>query len=856
MFEQLFWGLRCFFVVEMMNWKSLVLFIGVFAGSVGLLSGQYDANTVAQRSASMPMVIGKVVDSASAKAINMVVVDLVKLGDKPMAEGGVSDTTGNFKLVLKSGYGKYLIRLTAVGYPVLEISDTLTLSAENPRFNCGLIYMSRTEEFAEKMEGAEIRVSGPVIENKIDRLVYNAGQDITSKGGSASDLLAKVPMVEVDMDGNVSIRGSRNLRVLINGRPSGMMAGSVADALRSLPADGIDKIEVITNPSAKYDAEGTAGIINIILKQVKLKGKTGNISSGLGTRSANLSGDVSIQNGTTNFTIRLGGHFWRSWGGGWTNRNNTINGVGYALRQENDIRNWGGGPRLTLSSDFQIDKTSALSVSTTFSTRMRNSDNDVNTSTGFANQPLDFLWRQATDNFTYTLGLDANIDYRKTFKKPGRELGVSAQFSGSQDNTDYSFLRYNQAGSETRKEVSLNIGKNNELTAQIDFTEPLHQKLIWELGLKTTLRSVNSDYHFDSFNYVSDRYSPITDRNNQFDYYQNVYGGYAQFTYNASAVYSLKLGGRYEATEFGGVLYLPVKESYQGLSYQNFIPYVNVNRKLGKGGYLRGTYTQRIQRPSLFYLNPYTNFSDPLNITTGNPRLSAEVSNNFEVSTGSYGATGGWGVNVFHRRIGNAIETIRSVGQDRVYRTTYGNIGLNYTTGFDVNSNLKGKWKGKDWSVNFNGGLGWVDIRSGQDTGLLKGARNQGITYSAGIRSSLKLNKYWQMELWGRFNAPTFTLQGTATNWFFHMIGVKRRFHSDKGGFGFGLDNPFIPRTDFITKASGQDFDFYSLQRINMWGVRVNFDYKFGAMTIEKPKPVLRKLQNDDLKPAGGQEGM
>jgi len=134
----------------MMNWKSLVLFIGVFAGSVGLLSGQYDANTVAQRSASMPMVIGKVVDSASAKAINMVVVDLVKLGDKPMAEGGVSDTTGNFKLVLKSGYGKYLIRLTAVGYPVLEISDTLTLSAENPRFNCGLIYMSRTEEFAEK----------------------------------------------------------------------------------------------------------------------------------------------------------------------------------------------------------------------------------------------------------------------------------------------------------------------------------------------------------------------------------------------------------------------------------------------------------------------------------------------------------------------------------------------------------------------------------------------------------------------------------------------------------------------------------------------------------------------------------
>ena len=844
----------------MMHTRRLVLLLGIavmcFSSLIAQNTSTYVGQGTANGSIVSPVVVGKVLDSMTKKPLRLVVVELVKLGEKSIIEGGLTDTLGNFQLPLKSGFGRYLMKLTAVGYPVLSIADTLTLTTQKPRFDCGSILMNPLDGEVEMMRGADIRVSGPVIENKIDRLVYNAGQDITAKGGSASDLLAKVPMVEVDMDGNVSIRGSRNLRVLINGRPSGMMAGSVADALRSLPADGIDKIEVITNPSAKYDAEGTAGIINIILKQVKLKGKTGNLSSGLGTRSANLSSDVSIQNGTTNFTIRLGGHFWRSWGDGWTNRTNTIKGVGYQLKQVNDVRNWGGGPRLTLSSDFQIDKSSALSISTTFSTRMRNSDNNVSTSTGFENQPLDFLWKQATDNFTYTLGLDANVDYRKNFQKAGREMGVSLQYSGSQDNTDYSFLRYNQVGLETRKEQSLNIGKNNELTAQMDFTEPLHPKLLWELGLKSTLRSVNSDYHFDSFNYVDAAFSSINDRNNQFDYYQNVYGGYSQFTFNATSLYSFKLGGRYEATEFGGALYQPTKESYQGLSYQNFIPYVNVNRKLGKGGYLRGTYTQRIQRPSLFYLNPYTNFSDPLNITTGNPRLSAEVSNNFEISTGNYGASGGWGVNVFHRRIGNAIETIRSVGQDKVYRTTYGNIGLNYTTGFDMNANLKGKWQGKEWTLNFNGGLGWVDIRSGQDTGLLKGARNQGITYNAGVRSSLKLNKYWQMELWGRFNAPTFTLQGTATNWFFHMIGVKRRFANDKGGFGFGLDNPFIPRTDFITKASGQDFNYYSLQRINMWGVRVNFDYKFGAMTIEKPKPVMRKLQNDDLKPAGGQEGM
>ncbi len=709
---------------------------------------------------------------------------------------------------------------------------------------------------SEKMMGVDIKVSGPLIENKVDRLVYNASQDITSKGGSAADLLSKVPMVEVDMDGNVSIRGSRNLKVLINGRPSGMMAGNVADALRSFPADGIDKVEVITNPSSKYDAEGTAGIINIILKQVRLKGKTGSMNMGLGTRSANLGGDVSIQNGNTNFSIKLGGHFWRSWGSGWTNRTNTVNGIGYGLKQNNDVVNWGGGPRLTLSMDNQFNKKSGLSVSATTSTRMRNSDNDVVTYSGVSSLPLNYLWEQVTNNFTYGYGLDVNLDYRKNFDKVGRELGISAQYSGSQDNTDYHFTRLTEADLETRKEQSLNIGKNNEISMQVDYTEPLHAKLLWETGLKTTLRSVISNYSYDSFNFQRNNYESITARNNRFDYYQNILALYSQLTWIASSKFSIKSGIRHESTQFGGVIYQPLKESYTGRPYQNFIPYINLNRVIGKAGFLRFTYTKRIQRPSLFYLNPYTNFIDPLNITTGNPRLNAEVSNNYEISTGNYGQIGGWGLNVYHRRIGNAIETMRYVGEDKVYRTTYGNIGINYTSGFDVNMNYKGKWRGNDWTLTFNGGLGWVDIRSGIDTGYLKGARNKGLTYNAGTKLSVKITKEWQVELWGRFNAPTYTLQGFTTNWFFHMLGVKRRFKNDKGGLGFGLDNPFIPKMDFITRASGQDFDYKNVQRLNMWGVRVNFDYKFGSLTIEKPKPVNRKLQNDDLKPPGGQEGM
>lgn len=166
---------------------------------------------------------------------------------------------------------------------------------------------------AQKIEEVEIKVQGNVIENQGDKLVYNAAMDVTSRGLSASDMMAKVPMVEIDMDGNVSMRGNRNVRVLINGRPSGLLSGNLADALKSLSADDIEKIEVMTNPSAKYDAEGSGGVINIVMKNVKLKGNTGNVRAGLGTRSANLGGTLSIQRGKTNYTLMLGGHMWRTW---------------------------------------------------------------------------------------------------------------------------------------------------------------------------------------------------------------------------------------------------------------------------------------------------------------------------------------------------------------------------------------------------------------------------------------------------------------------------------------------------------------------------------------------------------------
>lgn len=712
---------------------------------------------------------------------------------------------------------------------------------------------NRKDTISEKIQAVEINVNRNLIENQADKLVYNAADDVTSKGSSASDLLAKVPMVEVDMDGNVSMRGNRNIMFLINGRPSGLLSGSPADALRSMSADDIERVEVITNPSSKYDAEGSGGIINIVLKNKKIKGNSGNIRAGLGTRSANVGGQFSTQLNKTNLSIMLGSHFWRSWGDVYTDRINTdANGVKLNMVQNTDQTNWGGGPRLSFNIDHQFNDKNSLVLTLSVNSRWRSTDNSWKTQIGEKDSLLNFLWAQQTDRLTTDFGYDVGFDYRRKFKKTGREFAVSGLATQGSSNDRYDANRDNFLGSSVWKEESLNEGVNREYSMQMDLTEPLTKKLTTEIGIKGILRFVESDYHFDSFDYVSNQFKSIDFRNNTFKYHQFVYAGYLQFNYNLSPSISVRVGTRYELTQFGGELLKPADSKFTGKPYNNLVPSMNISKKIGQGGFVRLNYNRRIQRPSLFYLNPYTNFSDPLNISTGNPYLSPEISDNVELSFGNYTKVGGYGINVYHKRLTDAIETYRTVTSDNVYTTTYGNIGKNISNGFDLNVNFKGK----DWMLFFNGGAGLINISSIIDTGAIAGLSTQGIVYSAGLRGNYKISKNWMMEAFARVNAPSFSLQGYSQNWLFHMIGFKKQFKNKKGGLGFGFDNPITPIINLKTENEGLDFKFYERRKLNVWGVRINFEYTFGKITSEKDQPKEIKLKNEDLKQDGNQGGM
>ncbi|MBS3914497.1 MAG: TonB-dependent receptor [Bacteroidetes bacterium] len=785
------------------------------------------------------MVMGMAMDSATKFPINLAATSLVDEITAKTVDGGITDSTGRVFFIV-SNPGKYRLLITAVGYGNYK-SEPFVLNDSARMQKLGMILL--VNHAVVNVGEAEVKVEKMLIESKVDKLIYNASQDISSKGGSATDLLRKVPMVEVDMDGNVSMRGSSNIKVLINGKPSGIVSASVKDALQSIPADQIERVEVITNPSAKYDAEGTAGILNIVLKESKLKGTTGGIHSGAGNRSGNLGANISNQKGKTGITFRLGGFYWRNVGKGTTDRYNNYGGTEYRLLQNSKNNTFGGGPFASLGLDREINKYTSFSIAGTLRGNWNRTKSTWETNTGIADSTLKLLYGRSTRNFNLTLGYDVTADLRRTFKKQGRELGFSMQYNGSSSKVDYSAIQSNAYSIENYKERSNNLGLNNEFTTQIDFTEPINKNINLESGIKTILRKVTSGYDFDSFSYLNQEYKTITARSNSFYYNQNVYGGYTQFTWQFHKNYSMRVGGRYEFTMYGGGRN-DSGVSFTGKPYGNLIPFININRKFGYSGFLKFNYTQRLLRPSLFYLNPYTNFSDPRNLTTGNPYLRAEISNNFELSGGKYTQKGGGSVNLYHRRTSNAIESIRNVDSLGIYRTTYGNVGQNSFTGLDLNMNITGK----KYMLNFNGGVGYAYIKSNQTSGLVAGLTNSGITYSAGMYGFYKFAKNWSVEGFARINAPTFSLQGRTQNWYFHTMGIKRRFNKDKGGIGLGIDNPFTPHVTYTTIQEGKDFKYTDVREINMLGVRLNFDYKFGKLEVEPPKKPKKGIKNDDLK--------
>lgn len=862
--------------------KRILLLITVICASISAkaqfgVGGGGGSNIVGKIS-------GTVIDSVTKKPVDYATISLFKSGAKTPLNGVLTDEKGNFRLD-NIRAGKYKITISFIGYPT-KTFDPVETTASKPDNNMGQLLLSPGAKAL-----SEVQVVGQqsLVENKIDKIVYNAEKDLTAAGGNATDVLQKVPLVSVDMNGNVAIRGDGNVRVLINGKPSGATSASLSDVLKTIPADQIKSIEVVTSPSAKYDAEGSAGIINIITKTKNASGISGSVSGGVGTRQNNGNINLNYNKNRFNFSANLGGNLT------WPQTSTTefiqtietpaipANGTTPAIdavhrintnNTSSEIKRHGARGTLTAGYEFNgfnsINSTLALNDGG-FNTNGAN--NKYSIENLIDKTKIDYIGNTTNKNkFT---GFDWNVDFTHKFKKEGHELTVSGQWSHSIINTDYSSVfNTTKVGQRVPQpsQMGKNDGKNNEYTAQADYSNPLSKTLKLEAGGKTIQRRINSVY--DIYSLDSLGHNPILDvlNSNLYNYNQNVYAGYSVFTITLPKNYSVLAGFRYENTQIKGdpkTPYVTSGENQQQLnpfsaSYNTYVPSLTIQKVFGSNT-LKLSYSKRIQRPSLQVLNPFINRASIQAQSVGNPNLAPEVSQTIELNYNTFIKSSVLNFSVYYKRTNDLIEGLA----DPI--TEFITVGARTDTVVGTRTIQRNAALNNSWGASFFGSVnpikpltlrGNVNVFSYNPTvysefaGFINpDAIKTQLQYTLFGSAQYTFPKNFIFEAFGFVNSARRTIQGSSPSFGIYAFGVKKQFMNKKASIGFNTVQPFAVNKAFNQNISSPGFSQRSNTQFPFQSFGITFSYSFGKISFSNPQQKKKGVNNDDQVQGGDQTG-
>ena len=774
---------------------------------------------------------GIVVDSVSGQGLSFVTIQIENNGE--VVQRLATDNSGKFSFVLNTP-GKYNVLFHSVGYHLNKMEITMQ---EGDNFDLGKVVLSPSSE-----QVGEVTISAlkPLVRNEAEKLIYSVESDPEAKTSNVLGMLRKVPMVSVDGDDNVQLRGMSGVKFLINGKSSVALDRNTREVLRSMPSNTIKDIEVITNPSSKYEAEGSAGIINIIRTRRVSDGYNGSVSAGL-TTLGQYDGNVNFASKIHKFVYSLNtvlNHYESPVSISESSRENFFSTSNRYTESKASNKGIANGYSFNSEASYEVDTMNLISVSFNGSL-FENEGLFLSTSNDFDLSHFLISGYEKTGIFTADWkNFTGTFDYQKLFKRKGRIFTFSYRYDhGLQDvnhNDKY-------VGLLNFPDYWLNVninGPNNEQTFQVDYVDPFSKKSQMETGFKLIGRKNNTITARTMFDDTLNNWVHSDFGSNNLDYNQSVLGIY--LTYQLKLKKGIfKVGLRAENTVNSG-FFKSIQDTTFTNKMFNLVPFFLLTRDFEKGKSLKLSYTKRLARPSIYYLNPYYDDTDPKNIYMGNPQLETEVSNNFDFSFSKFSEKFNLSLNMNAAFSDNLISDVSIVQPNGVKITTYKNIGNDHLAGGTVYGSLQVT---KKFNVDATVGLNYRSIESNNDSGM----KNSGWGNSENFNMKLIPWKNATLLASAGISARSIALQGIYGRWIWSNITYQHDFLDKKLKLEARIEGPF---TKYVHNKSEQFNRYFYAQndyRRTARYISLRLSYSFGQMK-DRVKKSNKSIRNDDLK--------
>ena len=734
-------------------------------------------------------IFGKVIEKESAQAVPYATVVVTDATSKKVITGSTTDENGQFSL--KVNATSISVEISFVGYEKKNIEN---VSIENGKADLGTVILVQDSK---KLDEVVIEGEKFTTEFKLDKRVFNVGKELSSTGASALEVLNNIPSVTVDIEGEIKLRGSSGVQILINGKPS-VIASEQGGALGTITANMIEKVEVITNPSAKYDAEGTSGIINVIIKKEERKGINGSASINLGAPH-NHSFGLSLNKRTEKFNL------FSQLGAGYreiprfrkninTNlvKNTSVYSDGTEYRNEQFYN-------FVLGTDYHINETNVL----TLSGRAALEIEDQPSHTNFKQTDSTGAFVSESYRTEETEAINPKYQYELQYKSDFKDhedhvLLVSAlgNFFGKEQSSDFQNITKSGVNNDGKQQTETNF-KESKNTFKLDYTKPFSEKLVVETGAQYLLQEVSNDYAVSDL--IAGKWVQDAGLTNTFEYKTNVLGVYGTGAYENGKL-GVKLGLRMENTLLETLLLTTNQKNSQ--NFTNLFPTVHTSYNVSEKLSLQLGYSKRISRPRLWNLNPFFNIRNTFSIRTGNPELLPEFTDSYEFSSIYTIKKASMNLTFYQRFTTDVVDYI-SLFEDNVTTVKPFNIGTNSAFGAEYNIKYSPHRK-----VTI---LGDINYNIFNRKGELEGESFDfsADTWTTRWTTQLNLPKKFNFEITGNYESETETIQGRTSERLFANMGVRKKIGKGKVVINFSIRDIFNSRI-WESETNQPNFYVYS----------------------------------------------